>query len=437
MINRYTNDKIVEIWSDKNKYETWLEIEKLIVEAWSSIGVIPNEDAKLIRNKAQININRMFELEIENKHEMVAFTRAISETLDDEKRWIHFGLTSTDIIDTAQNFLIKESNEVVQNEMIKLGETLFSLAKKYKNTLIMGRSHGIYGEPTSLGLKFLLWFDEIGRQIERLLFSKKQIEITKISGSMGNYVHIEPEIEEFVAEKLKLSIDSINTQVTQRDRHAFLLSCFANIASTLEKIAQEIRLFSRSEIKEWNEGFGVNQKGSSSMPHKRNPISSENISGLSRYIRSFVSVSFENNLLWHERDISHSSNERLILPDVFNILVYSINRLTDTLEKLVIDKNEINKHIKEAKNIYFSQTLLTYIIKTTKFSREEIYDFIQAATIKAMNENKDFKSILEQNNIQKFISINALNKIFKDEYFLRNTEKIYERIDISWLKKMT
>lgn len=428
MINRYTVKEIEAIWNDDHKLNVWLEVEKKVAYAWMKLNVLSEQEYLLIEKNAKININRMLEIEKETRHDVVAFTRAISETLGKEKKWIHLGLTSTDVVDTAQNKLIQMSNVFVMKSLIDLTKTLEAKAIKYKNTLTMGRSHGIYGEPTSLGLKFLLWFDEINRQIIRFELARKQIEIAKISGSMGNYANLEFKIEAIVAKEMYLGIDNISTQVTQRDRHAFLISVFANIASTLEKIATEIRLFQRSEVQEWHEGFKPNQKGSSSMPHKKNPISSENITGLSRYIRSFTNTAFENNVLWHERDISHSSNERIILSDVYNVLVYSINRLKETLDDLVIDEQKMLKHINSQYNVFYSQPMLNYMLINCDKSREEIYDFIQKCTFETMNNKIDFKQSLISNGFNKYIKdISVLDEIFNINYFIRNVEKIYKR----------
>ncbi|AOG61080.1 adenylosuccinate lyase [Spiroplasma helicoides] len=429
MIDRYAIKKIEEIWAEDNKLNIWLDVEKAVVEAWATLKIVPNNDCQKILNNAKISRTRMLEIEKETKHDVVAFTRAISETLGEEKRWIHLGLTSTDVVDTAQNKMIQLSNYVVFESLENLKQTLKQKAIDTKNILIMGRTHGMFGEPTSLGLKFLLWFDEISRQIQRFNLAREQIEVAKISGSMGNFANLEIEIEEFVAKKMNLNIDKISTQVTQRDRHAFLISIFANIASTLEKIAIEIRHFQRSEVQEISEGFAQGQKGSSSMPHKKNPISSENISGLARYIRTFVSMSYENNLLWHERDISHSSNERLLLPDVFNTIVYILNRLKDTIDNLYINKEKIEKHIKEQKGIFFSQRVLTYILIKYNHSREDVYDFIQMCTLECQKSDKSFKEVLLEKGILNYLeNANELDELFNIDYYMRNVEKIFRRV---------
>ncbi|AXK50897.1 adenylosuccinate lyase [Spiroplasma alleghenense] len=428
MVNRYEVAAIDKIWNEKNKLETWLLVENKVVEAWSKLGVIPAADCEKIIKKSKIDHKRMLEIEKETKHDVVAFTRMLSENLGSEKKWIHLGLTSTDVVDTAQNYLIAQSNIILKNSLDNLQNELLSKALENKEVLIMGRTHGIYGEPTSLGLKFLLWFEEVKRQQERFLLARQQIEVAKISGSMGNYANLELEVETFVAKELKLGIDSLSTQVTQRDRHAFLISVFGNIASTLEKIAIEIRSFQRSEVQEMMEGFAKGQKGSSSMPHKKNPISSENISGLARYIRTFVSMGFENNLLWHERDISHSSNERIVLPDLFHSIIYAVERLTETIKNLFINKKRMQENIDSQNNIFYSQPILTHIIKETNFSREQVYDFIQNCTLETQEKQLNFKEVLIKNGVEKYINNLDFEKLFDQNYFLRNVQKIYERI---------
>lgn len=428
MISRYTVKEIEKIWTDNNKLENWLLVEISVIKAWEKLKIIPNDDVKKIIKNAKVNHKKMLEIEKETKHDVVAFTRMISESLGSERRWIHLGLTSTDVVDTAQNILIRESNLVLLNSLKNLKNVLKQQALRYKETIITGRTHGIYGEPTSLGLKFLLWYSEIERQIKRLEFARTEIEVAKISGSMGNYASLEVEVEEYVAKDLNLNLDSLSTQVTQRDKHAFLISVFANISSTLEKIAVEIRSFQRSEVQELMEGFELGQKGSSSMPHKKNPISSENICGLARYIRSFTNMAYENNVLWHERDISHSSNERIMFPDIYNTLVYSINRMKTTIENIVVNETNIKKHIKEQNNIFFSQRLLTHILINTTSSREEVYDFIQECTLETQRLNKDFKVVLLDRGVERFIETIKLEELFNINYFLRNVDKIFRRI---------
>ena len=429
MIERYEVKPIKAIWNDDHKLEVWTKIETLVVEGWNQLGIVPDQDLTLIKQNIKVDKTRMLALEQETKHDVVAFTRMLSESLGSEGKWIHLGITSTDIVDTAQNYLIKESTNLIQADLTALKTKLKELSQAHKNTLIMGRTHGMYGEPTSLGLKFLLWLEEIKRQEKRLALAINDVCVTKISGSMGNYANLEIAIEEYVAKQLEMPRDQLSTQVSQRDRLASLYLVFANLSTTFEKMATEIRLFQQSEVKEMMEGFSAQQKGSSSMPHKKNPISSENITGLSRMLRSYVIPGLENNVLWHERDISHSSNERIILPDAFNLVCYLTQRMTNVLTDLVIDQEQMLNHIKSANNVFYSQPLMTYILIHTNHSREEVYDFIQKCTMRCLKENLDFKQVLIDEGIEQYLKLTELDQIFNLDYFLRNVEAIYQKID--------
>lgn len=429
MIERYEVKSVKAIWNDDHKLEVWTKIETLVVEGWNQLGIVPDQDLTLIKQNIKVDKTRMLELEQETKHDVVAFTRMLSESLGNEGKWIHLGITSTDIVDTAQNYLIKESTNLIQADLTALKAKLKELSQAHKNTLIMGRTHGMYGEPTSLGLKFLLWLEEIKRQEKRLALAINDVCVTKISGSMGNYANLEIAIEEYVAKQLEMPRDQLSTQVSQRDRLASLYLVFANLSTTFEKMATEIRLLQRSEVKEMMEGFSAQQKGSSSMPHKKNPISSENITGLSRMLRSYVIPGLENNVLWHERDISHSSNERIILPDAFNLVCYLTQRMTNVLTDLVIDKEQMLNHINSANNVFYSQPLMTYILIHTNHSREEVYDFIQKCTTRCLKENLDFKQVLIDEGIEQYLKLTELDQIFNLDYFLRNVEMIYKKIN--------
>jgi len=428
MIARYSVPEIAKIWTDDHKYQVWADVELLITEAWAQLGIVPQTDLEKIKSTIKVDLTRMGEIEAETKHDVVAFTRMLSEQLGPEARWIHLGITSTDIVDTAQNYLIKQSSEVFLPMVANLQKVLMKLALENKDTLIMGRTHGIAGEPTSLGLKFLLWHEELNRQVKRLNEAFDDVCVAKVSGSMGNYAHVDPEVEAYVAEKLGMKIDRISTQVSQRDRLGAMFSVLANYASTLEKMATEIRLYQQSEISELMEGFGTGQKGSSSMPHKKNPISSENITGLSRLIRSAVIPGFENNVLWHERDISHSSNERILIPDTLDLATYITKRMTNVLENLYINNDQMLANINRANDIFYTQPLLTQILKEKDFTREEVYDFIQKAANETLTEGKPFKEVLIANGIDKYLSTKELDDIFTPTIFLKNVDKIYQRL---------
>lgn len=429
MIERYQTEAMNKIWNDENRFNLWLQFQIDVAEALSQLNYFPKSDFLKIKNHAKLNLPLMKKLEIETKHDVVAFTRMLSASLKNESRWIHYGLTSTDMVDSVQNYQIKQANGIISNDILDLQKKLKELAIRYKNQPIIARTHGIFAEPTSLGLKFALWYDELSRQLARLDLAKTQIEVVKITGSVGNFAHVSPKVSEIVAKKWKMAVDSCATQVVQRDRHSFLLTTLANIASTIEKIALEIRLSQRSEVNELAEGFALNQKGSSSMPHKKNPISSENIVGLSRLIRTYVNVSFENNLLWYERDISHSSNERVIFPDVYHALDFIGKRMVNVLENLVVNTGAINENLRKANDLYFSQPVLLAIIKNNpKLTREAAYDFIQNASLIAQKENKNFKDVLQANKIDKYLTQEQLIKCYDEKQFLVNVDYIFNKV---------
>ncbi|MCL8210196.1 adenylosuccinate lyase [Spiroplasma attinicola] len=429
MIERYQTEAMNKIWNDENRFNLWLQFQIDVAEALSQLNYFPKSDFLKIKNHAKLNLPLMKKLEIETKHDVVAFTRMLSASLKNESRWIHYGLTSTDMVDSVQNYQIKQANVIISNDILDLQKKLKELAIRYKNQPIIARTHGIFAEPTSLGLKFALWYDELNRQLARLDLAKTQIEVVKITGSVGNFAHVSPKVSEIVAKKWKMTVDSCATQVVQRDRHSFLLTTLANIASTIEKIALEIRLSQRSEVNELAEGFALNQKGSSSMPHKKNPIASENIVGLSRLIRTYVNVSFENNLLWYERDISHSSNERVIFPDVYHALDFIGKRMVNVLENLVVNTGAINENLRKANDLYFSQPVLLAIIKNNpKLTREAAYDFIQNASLIAQKENQNFKDVLQANKIDKYLTQEQLIKCYDEKQFLVNVDYIFNKV---------
>ncbi|BDT02464.1 adenylosuccinate lyase [Spiroplasma ixodetis] len=429
MIERYETKAMTNIWNMKNRLNLWMNFQIDVCESLQHLNIIPLQDFQLIKKNAKLDIELMNKLELETKHDVVAFTRMLSANLKTESRWIHYGLTSTDMVDSVQNLQIKFSNEIIEKDLITLQLKLKELAFKYKNQLVIGRSHGIFGEPTSLGLKFALWYDEINRQLVRLELARKQVEVIKITGAMGNFIHISPKVSEFIAKKWKMEVDSCATQVVQRDRLIFLITQLSSIATTIEKIALEIRLSQRSEVNELLEGFSISQKGSSSMPHKKNPIGSENICGLARLVRSYNSIVYENNLLWYERDISHSSNERIMLPDIYHILDFIINRMTNILDNLVINTSAMANNIAKANELYFSQVILLTIIKNNpKITREIAYDFIQKCTLEAQNKMINFKDVLIKNNINQYLTSEQLNECCNNNIFLINVDYIFKKV---------
>lgn len=431
MIERYQVKEIEEIFSLKNRYETFLKVELSVLKGYVELGIVPKEDFLKIKEHAHVDLDKINELELETKHDVIAFTRSLSLELGNEKKWIHYNLTSTDVVDTALSINIKESNEIILKALSGLEETLNNLAKKYEYTPIIGRTHGIHGEVTSFGLKWALFLDELKRDIDRLNEERKYVEVAKISGTVGNFANLPYELEELVANDLGLNRPNISTQVLSRDRLAGYVNVLALISSLFEKIATEIRHFSRTEVNEVNEYFSKNQKGSSAMPHKRNPISSENICGLSRIVKSSVTIALENNILWHERDISHSSNERIYLPDDISLIIYLARRLNNVLKNLVIHEDKIKENIFMTYGVIFSGRVMNYIIEKGEVSREEIYDEVQSLAFLAMEKKVQLKDLMLQNKlIMTYLSKEELDELFTYDYVFKNVDKIYKKVGI-------
>lgn len=431
MIDRYAIKEIEEIFSLKNRYETFLKVELSVLKSYVKLGTIPESDYLKIKEKAKVDVDKINELEKETKHDVIAFTRSLSLELGEEKKWIHYNLTSTDVVDTSLSYNIKESNEIILSSLMELKETLNNLAKKYEYTPIIGRTHGIHGEVTSFGLKWALFLDELNRDIDRLNCERKNVEVAKISGTVGNFANLPYEVEEYVAEDLNLYRPAISTQVLSRDRLAGYVNVLALIASLFEKIATEIRHLSRTEVNEVNEYFSKNQKGSSAMPHKRNPVGSENICGLSRIIKSSQIIALENNILWHERDISHSSNERIYLPDDISLVIYLARRLNNILRNIVVHEDKMKEDIFSTFGVIFSGRVMNYIIEKNEVSREEIYDYIQALAFKAMETRNQLKDlILKDSYLMKYLSLDEVNELFSYEYVFKNVDKIYKKVGV-------
>ena len=431
MIDRYAIKEIEDIFSLKNRYETFLKVELSVLKAYVELGIVPENDYLKIKEKAKVDVDKINELEKETKHDVIAFTRSLSLELGEEKKWIHYNLTSTDVVDTSLSYNIKEANEIIIKALKELEETLNNLAKKYEYTPIIGRTHGIHGEVTSFGLKWALFLDELKRDITRLNFERENVEVVKISGTVGNFANLPYELEELVAQDLKLNRPAISTQVLSRDRLAGYVNVLALIASLFEKIATEIRHLSRTEVNEVNEYFSKNQKGSSAMPHKRNPVGSENICGLSRIIKSSQMIALENNILWHERDISHSSNERIYLPDDISLIIYLSRRLNNILKNIVVHEDKMKEDIFSTYGVIFSGRVLNYIIEKNEVSREEIYDYIQALAFKAMESKTQLKDlILNDSYLMKFLTEEEVNELFSYEYVFKNVDKIYKKVGV-------
>lgn len=428
MLERYSRAAMRKIWSEENRFAAWLEVEILATEAWASIGEIPLKDTEKIRKKATFSIKRIKEIEQETKHDVVAFTRAISETLGEEKKWVHYGLTSTDVVDTAYGYILKQVNEILTADIHDFLGILQKQAHIYKDTIMMGRTHGVHAEPTTLGLKFALWYDEMQRNLKRFTLACQQIEVGKISGAVGTFANIPIEIESFVCQNLGLQPAPISTQTLQRDRHAFYLSTLALIGSTLDKIATEIRHLQRSEVREVEEYFAKGQKGSSAMPHKRNPIGSENISGCARVLRGYTIPGLEDIALWHERDISHSAVERIILPDATMLLDYMFNRMGKILDTLFVYPENMLNNMNKTLGLIFSQRVLLKLIDKG-LSREQAYDLIQPLAMQAWEEQIPYRQLLEQNMmVTKLLKKEDLDDAFNPSYHVQNVDVIFARV---------
>ncbi len=427
MIDRYSSKEMKAIWSDENRFASFLEVEKASVLSLAELGIVPYDDAVLINEKADFSVERIKELEEITHHDVIAFTRTVSEYLGDEKKWFHYGLTSTDVVDSANALMLQKANDIIEGRALDFLNDLKEKALKYKNLPCIGRTHGIHAEITSFGLKWLNFYDELRRNINIFNEARQEVEVIKLSGAVGNYVLIPVETEELTAEKLGLGYAKISTQVLSRDRFSAYIMSLGLIASTLEKIATEIRLLSRTEIKEVEEYFSSGQKGSSAMPHKRNPIASENICGCSRIVRSYINVALENNILWSERDISHSSAERIMLPDVTTLIDYMLTRMHKIVSKLTIFEENIVGNIWLTNGLVFSGRVLSKMINLG-FTREYAYDLIQQVAFQTMNGDKSFDEYLMESEIAKYLTIDEIKDCFDEKYYLKNVNKIYQRI---------
>lgn len=430
MIDRYVSKEMTNLFSDESRFNAYLKVEIAATHAFSKMGIVPQDDYIKIKEKAHVDVKRIKEIEEITKHDVVAFTRQISETLGEEKKWVHYELTSTDVVDSAMSLLYKDANDIIYNSLINLQNAIKDKAYKYKMTPCIGRTHGMHADITSFGLKWALYYDEMNRQIERFNCARKELEMCKISGAVGNFANVDPYIQDSVSEELGLTGAKISTQVLQRDRHAYYGSVIVNIGTTLEKIATEIRNLQRFEIHEVEEYFSKNQKGSSAMPHKRNPISSENIVGCSRLLRGYLIPLLEDNALYHERDISHSSVERVALIDMIELVDYAIKRMTRVIDNLVVYEDRMKENISLSNNAIFAQRVLNYLVEKGK-SREEAYDLVQPLGMKALNENIDFKVLVKDNEkINSLLSEKEIDALFEYDYFLKNVDSIFIRVGL-------
>ena len=424
MIERYSRDEMSSIWTDQNRYEAWLEVEILACEAWSELGYIPKEDVKKIRENAKVNVERAKEIEQETRHDVVAFTRQVSETLGDERKWVHYGLTSTDVVDTALSYVIKQANEILEKDLERFIDVLAAKAKKYQYTLMMGRTHGVHAEPTTFGVKMALWYTEMKRNLKRFKEVRKEIEVGKMSGAVGTFANIPPEIEAYVCEHLGIDTAAVST-------HAYYIATLALIATSMEKFAVEIRNLQKTETREVEEAFAKGQKGSSAMPHKRNPIGSENITGISRVIRGYITTAYENIPLWHERDISHSSAERIMLPDVTIALDYALNRFTNIVDRLTVYEDNMRNNIDKTYGLIFSQRVLLALINKGMV-REEAYDKVQPKAMESWETKTPFRELIEQDSsITDVLSSEELDDCFDPKHHLNQVDTIFARAGLS------
>jgi adenylosuccinate lyase len=430
MIDRYSRPEMRAVWTEQNKYQAWLEVELCACEAWAELGRIPKEDAEALRKNAKFDIERIYEIEQETRHDVIAFTRAVSESLGAERKWVHYGLTSTDVVDTAMGYLLKQANAILRRDLENFIAILREQAIRYKDTPMMGRTHGVHAEPTTFGLKLALWHEEMKRNLERFDHAARGVEFGKLSGAVGTYANIDPFVETHVCRKLGISPAPISTQTLQRDRHAEYMATLALIATSIDKFATEIRGLQKSEFREVEEPFAKGQKGSSAMPHKRNPIGCENMSGLSRVIRGHMLTAYENVTLWHERDISHSSAERVILPDATMLLNYMLNRFGNIVKNLTVFPENMKRNMRSTYNVPFSGRVMTKLIDKG-LSREQAYDTVQPRAMQAWEEQRDFRAIVESTpEITSKLSAEEIADCFDPSWHLKHVDTIFERLGL-------
>ncbi|MCX7699032.1 MAG: adenylosuccinate lyase [Candidatus Goldbacteria bacterium] len=429
MIPRYTLKEMGDLWSEQAKFQSWLDVEIAVCEAWAKYGKIPARDLAIIKKKAKFDIREIENIEQEVRHDVIAFLTDVATHVGKSSRYIHMGLTSSDVIDTAMALRLVKACDIIIKDLQDFIKTLKKVALKHKMTLMIGRTHNIHAEPITFGLKVLIWYFEMKRNLERLLIAKKDIAVGKLSGAVGNYAHIPPYIESYALKKLKLKRAEAANQIIQRDRYAYLMSVLAIIAGTIEKIATEIRNLQHTEILEVEEPFAKGQKGSSAMPHKRNPVICEQLCGLARLVRTNTLASYENIALWHERDISHSSVERIIIPDNLILINYMLNKIDWVIDNLNVYPENMLKNLNHLKGLVFSQQVLLALVHKG-LTREEAYKIVQSIAMKIWKDKKeDFKTLLKKDNIvMKYFTDKEIDDIFDYGYFLKNIDDIYKRI---------
>lgn len=428
MIDRYSRPEMKHIWSLENQYDAWLKVEIAIDEAWSKLGHIPAEDVEKIKKNAKFDVDRIAEIEAVTHHDIVAFTRDVSESLGEERKWVHYGVTSTDVVDTAYGVRIKQADEIIRQDIEKFMEVIKKKVYQYKDTVMIGRTHGVQAEPTTFGLKLARWYSEMKRNQQRFEAAAKELEVGQISGAVGTFANVPPFVEEYVCESLGIRNQEITSQVLPRDLHADYISMLALIATGLEEFATEIRGLQRSEIHEVEEHFNAGQKGSSAMPHKRNPIGSENICGLARVVRGHMVTAYEDVALWHERDISHSSAERVIIPDTLMLVDYMLHRFTNILDKLDVFPETMLNNMNRTYGLIYSQRVMLKLIDSG-MTREQAYDLVQPLTAKSWNEQIQFRDLVDGNEkITGQLSKSEIDDAFDYHYHIRNVDEILNRV---------
>jgi adenylosuccinate lyase len=428
MIARYTHPEMGRIWSDQRRFETWLLVETAAAEAMAAAGIVPRDAAREIRERAQIDVARIDEIERTTQHDVIAFTTAVAETVGPSARWLHFGMTSSDVIDTAQALQMREACDLILKDLEALAEVIRARAFEHRQTPMIGRTHGVHAEPMTFGLKLALWFAEIGRDIERVRRVRSIVSVGKLSGAVGTFAHLSPDIETAVCERLGLTPAPVASQVIQRDRHADLLAALAISGASLEKFALEIRGLQKTEIGEVEEPFAKGQKGSSAMPHKRNPIGCEQIVGLARLLRSNCQAAFENIALWHERDISHSSVERVILPDSFIALDHMLRRFMRIVTEMVVYPDRMRENLERSRGVVFSGTVLLELARRG-ISREQAYEWVQRNAMRSFSEQRAFKALLLADpDVTGALSRAEIDRAFDLNEQFRHVDDIFERV---------
>ncbi|AOR74463.1 Adenylosuccinate lyase [Limosilactobacillus fermentum] len=430
MIDRYTRPEMKEIWSDKARYQCWLDVEIAADEAWSKLGYIPAEDVEKIRQNATFTVEGINEIEAVTHHDVIAFTRDVSKSLGPERKWVHYGLTSTDVVDTAQGLQLKKVNDILRQDIQDFMDILADRAREFKYTVCMGRTHGIHAEPTTFGLKLARWYSEMKRNQERFEHAAKGVEAGKISGAVGTFAEVDPQVEAYVCQKLGLRPQEISTQVLPRDLHAEYVAAIALVGTALENMATEVRSLQRTEIHEVEEHFAKGQKGSSAMPHKRNPIGSENICGCARVLRGNVVTAYEDVTLWHERDISHSSAERMILPDSTALLDYMLHRFGKIIKNLDVFPDRMKHNMDETLGLIYSGRVLLKLVNSG-MTREDAYDLIQKYTAKCWADHVPYRPLLEADPIvAKQLTKEDLDDAFDYHWHLRHVDDIFHRVGL-------